>query len=162
MPEQLSSENHVAFVKAEGFAQGWLWTSTDSRELPHCREPVGMEVLILASFHPAHSYPMFYPTHLLAQQLLFQYSLCYHLRFVQNWTPWRAELIHWSWMFWFSESKTKLCLLLKKTLKYILFTAFAAILWATKKEFKRIESKHMVLLAQELKWNILWKYFQLI
>lgn len=55
MPEQLSSENHVAFVKAEGFAQGWLWTSTDSRELPHCRDPVGMEVLILASFHqPTH------------------------------------------------------------------------------------------------------------
>lgn len=25
-----------------------------------------------------------------------------------------------------------------------------------------MESKLMVLLAQELKWNILWKYFQLI
>lgn len=34
-----------------------------------------MEVLTLGTFHPAHSHPSFYPTHLLAQQLLFQYSL---------------------------------------------------------------------------------------
>lgn len=118
MPEQLSSENHMACVLTAswGLCSG-LALDIHSRTIrlsSHCRDPVGMQVLTLGSFHPAQSHPSFYPAHLLAQQPLLQYSPCYHLRFVKSWkiTPWRAELIILIFR------KTEVCLLVKKTLIY--------------------------------------------